>query len=256
MNRKTLGRYKHFILMVREIVNFVYNIKQRYFHPKTFVYDELVRDPRNDKYADEMAGNSTDYSNMPTEFICKALEYPNQNVKGYKYSCTAQGTAQAVNAGNRLWNRWEPMRSGFDLFDLMVDLWLASRTAGAYGIDAVKTSQKEKHFYKYYQIDNLKELKSAIYSGAMVTLGSKKIDWSDCRDGLVKSIGSSYWHFFYGLGYDDDKKIGTYVGWIWCANSYWPDYQDNWGFWIPYTLINQGILFNTRCAIIVNGRYN
>ncbi len=235
-------------LMIREIVNFLFNIRAKYFDKKTSAFDELMEDTR------DWAWNIEPIK-KPREFIMNDNRFVNQNLKNYTMSCGSQWTCNSIN--NQLWYKQdkETYRSWFVLFDTLVRLWLASRTLWSYVIDNITTAKKIWYLDWYYSVKTIEEIKNAIYNLNSVVTGSKTIDWSQCKDWLVKSVSSWYGHCFELCGWNDDKIIWDYTWWFYCRNSYWKDFQDNWWFWIPYDLYDK-ILFNTRKAIIVNPEWS
>ena len=252
MKKRNLWKYKNIILLTIDIINFIYNIKNKYFNKHTFVYDEAIKDPRNIQYEEVLLWSDIETVNkIEDRFIAEPLEIPNQRVEWYRYSCTGQWTWQATNSANKIRVNWQPKRSGFKLFDLMVKLWLANRKRWAYGIDAVKTAKKERYFRTYAEIKDLNEILTSIYNGHFPTLWTNKITWSRVTSKwIVKEIGKWYGHFFYAIWYDKNMKAEWFTWFVKCVNSSWEDYRD-WGcFWIPFDLIEKWILFNTKCAII------
>ena len=234
--------------MIRGILNYLLNFIEKYIKWAEAL-DEIITDHRDKEYK-----LGEQHYSMPSSFEVVDKKFVNQKVRGYKMSCTAQCVSIASNNSGKIWgvnNKY----SGFILFDLMVEKLLASRTKGAYLIHAIKEAYKLSWFHAYYSCSNLQAIKAALYDGCNVVTGSVKIDWKECRyDGLVKTISKGSGHAFTIVWWDDDKVIEGYVGALKIENSYWNTYAGTGYFYVPYALINKGILFNTKKALVVNRR--
>ena len=231
---------------ILELWNYIINTWKR-FDKETFAYDERIKDSR-DLNISELAW-SWEFENMPRKFEVQDWKFQNQDVDGYKMSCTAMDVTNCINNSHFIKKRPERY-SWFDLFDIAVDLDLASRTNGAYTIHLIKLSKALGYIVKYYQCDTVNEIKLAIYKGLNVATGSNKINWNDClHDGLVKNVSTGSWHAFPIVWWDDNKKIWNYVWALKCENSYGSSYQDKWYFWIPYD-IAIAVLHNTKKACL------
>ena len=239
-----LTYYKTMKTKILELWNYIINTWKR-FDKETFAYDERIKDSR-DLNISELAW-SWEFENMPRKFEVQDWKFQNQDVDGYKMSCTAMDVTNCINNSHFIKKRPERY-SWFDLFDIAVDLDLASRTNGAYTIHLIKLAKALGYIVKYYQCDTNMDSKLAIYKGLCVATGSNKIDWRKCRDWLVTEISTWPWHSFCKVWWDDDKIVGEYTGAFKCENSYWDKYQDKWCFWLPYALCPD-ILHNTRKAI-------
>lgn len=233
--------------LIRYPINSIYNIKNKYFNPNTSAFDEVLEDSRDWAWWDILLSHLW----LPTKFIINDDRFVNQHIEWYEMSCTAQGTCNAINNSLYIKADKTTYRNWFNLFDLAVSKWLASRKNWAYVIDLIKLSKDEWLSVWYYTAYTLLEIKNAIYTTNCVVTWSSKINWDECRDWLVKSIWVWYWHCFEISGWDNNKQIGKYIWALYCRNSYWNKAQDKWWFWIPYYLYND-ILFNTRKAIIVS----
>ena len=228
------------------ICNYVINTWRRR-DKETFALDERVKDTR-DLHISELAGNG-EFEDMPSKFRVQDWVFQNQFVDGYKMSCTAMSATSAINNSHSIKKRAERY-DWFGLFDTAVDLDLASRTKWAYTIHLIKLTKALWYILRYYQVDTVIDIKLALYKWLNVCTGSNKIDWNDCRiDWLVKGISKWSGHAFPIVWWDDEKAIWNYQWCFRCENSYWKDYMDEWGFWIPYDIAIQ-VLHNTKKALL------
>lgn len=211
-------------------------------------YDEQKKDERDWVFGSE---NLIDFDKLPSKFILEDRRYQNQNEKWYTVSCTAQATTSAINNSLYVKAEKELCYDWRDLWDEMVDRKLIL-PSGAYIIDAIKLSRELNMSAWYYQVTNLLDIMNAIYKWDAIVTGSNKIKWADIReDWLVREVSAWSGHAFTIVGWDKDKKIGKYTWAIRCENSYWEDYQDFGGFWIPFELFDEILFPLTRKAIIV-----
>lgn len=219
----------------------------KHLDKETFAYDERIKDSR-DLHISELAGN-WEFEDMPAQFEVQDGEFQNQFVEGYKMSCTGMSATNAVNNSHSI--KHIPDRySGFELFDIAVDLDLASRVKWAYTIHLIKLAKALKYIIRYYQCNTVQEIKLAIYKGLNVCSGSNKINWQECKyDGLVKRKSTGSGHAFCIVGWDDEKIIWNYIWALKCENSYGKDYMDKWCFRIPYDIAID-VLHNTKKALL------
>jgi len=98
-------------------------------------------------------------------------------------------------------------------------------------------------------ITSLDSYKDSICNNRPVNLWSNKINWEKTSKAPYYAIlGSSYWHWFIWIGYNDEKKV------IICKNSYWDGVFDDWIFYIPYSAFNV-LLYQNKYSLIdkING---
>lgn len=100
---------------IRDVINWLYNCLTN-----SAVYDVVVADGRDLQYKDK-AGYADSAAARPSKFSVVDDEFVNQNVDGYKMSCTAQSVCNAINNSGKIWHI-NNTYSGFKLFDKAVVL--------------------------------------------------------------------------------------------------------------------------------------
>lgn len=206
---------------------------------------------------DEAVTSGTDYKmwaitasivpDIDFEFDCDCI--PDQNVTGYKRSCTAQGTTTASNIIRKAKSD-DTRNSGFELRDIMVDLWLWAEWEWAYIINAIKKAKELWIIDWYYKVSWKYEIEKAIYENTdLIVSWSNKIDYSKLAETwyIVEEVSNWLGHCICIPWFKKDSDRDLYR----VMNSYWEDYWIEWGFYIPYDLI-EDILFNSTYAVVVN----
>ena len=224
------------------IVKWAYGIYSIYKDNQEAI-DEVIKDIRD--YNSEFAWGIVE--DMPNKFILEDKRWQHQGKTNY---CTAFSTTTAANIGK--WHKAdeETEYSGFTLWDIMKEKG-TMKPYWAFVIDAIKEGKTQGYFDSYYQVNNIDEIKSAIYRWDAIVTGSNKIDWTKTVDWLVKEKTKWYGHAFTLIGWDDQKEINWHIWAIYAENSWGKSAQDGGWFWIPYNLISNNILFYTKKAIYV-----
>lgn len=234
--------------MIIKIIKALVSLYNKYTR-KHLALDEPTIDSR-DYTIESVAGVSVlpSYEELPVSFALDDKRFQHQWYTAY---CTAFSVTTATNT--ELFVKAEPQTeySWFVLWDIMVEKG-TMHDYGAFVIDAIEEAVTQNYIDSYYQTNSLLEMLTAIYSYTNpICTGSNRIDWSDTADGLVRKKSEGMWHAFNIVGWDKEKKIDNYVGAIKIENSWWENAQDGWYFWIPFDLVEDGILFYTKKAIVV-----
>lgn len=238
-----MNEFKTFLynVVLRHLVNELYNFANKYLDSKTQAFDELISDVRNYEL-DEIAWSVE--PKFPDEFAFEVHYYVNQRKPWYTMSCTAQATAECGNLQRKV-KADETRKSWFILWDDMVRLWLWDRKRWAYLIHAIKQGKKDWVVEWYYQTKTINAMKSAIYNYSnLIATWSNKIDWNLLKktDAIVSISSSWYWHAFY-------IRWWNKLGWL-CVNSNW--HKDPiTEFIIPFNLTFD-VLFKSTYALVVN----
>jgi len=195
-------------------------------------------DERDYKYSDvfDIAGWG-----IPAKTIDLDTDYQNQSLEEItKYMCVFYNTAHWTNILNKI--EWSKVFSKWkDLWLEAIDLWLLNPKAGAYIISWPKLLKKKWLISWYTRVSSIEEIKHSIMNNRPVSTWTNKIVWNYQKPYIV-SWGSSYWHAFLIIWYNDDKQLLT------IKNSYWKEKFDNWLNYLKYSDI--WLLFNGRYSLI------
>ena len=224
--------------IIKNITEFILNIKAKYFEKETSALDEKIKD--NLDY--EMAGNIEDV--FPISFKYKPRQVFNQYITWYKSSCTAQWTWWASDT-IRKFKADNREISPFKLWDEVKKRNLGKEWEGAYLIDTIKVAKDLGKIDWYYRVLTHEAIKKALYNTDLIVTWSNKIDWKRLQETwyIVDKVSKWSWHAFYIIWWDE-------VGYI-AMNSYSDKYWNKWTFTIPYDLYFQ-IAFNSTYAVVVN----
>lgn len=229
------------LLSIKHIIDFISNIKAKYFEKDTLAYDEYIKDYRDYELAWE---DSSEVIIFPDEFEYIPREIFNQNIEWYRSSCTAQWTWWASDT-IRKYKADKTRISPFVLRDIVKTKWLWKEWVWAYLIDTIKTALSNTFIDWYYRISSILDMKKALYRWDLIVTWSNKIDWKQLHIDkyIVKKESKWSWHAFYLTWWNDI--------WFIAMNSYSNKYWLNWKFIIPFDLFFK-VAFNSTYAITVD----
>ena len=229
-------------LMLRKTINFIVNMKAKYFEKDTLAYDEVALDPRD--Y--EMAWYIED--EFPEEFEYEPKEIYNQAINWYRSSCTCQWTVGASNV-IRKYKKETNSKSPFKLWDILKEKKLGKEWNGAYLIDAITQAKAVGKIDWYYRVLTIDAMKKALYRTDMIVTWSNKIDWKKLQETkyIVDKVSKWSWHAFYICWWN--KK------WFIAVNSYSDKYWLKGKFIIPFNLFFP-LAFNSTYAVVVNAEWS
>lgn len=226
------------LFLLKRLIDFLWNIKARYFEKDTLAYDEIVKDVRD--Y--EMAGNIDDI--FPSSFKYKPRQIFNQAKDWYRSSCTAQWTWGASDT-IRKFKADKREISPFLLWDEVKKRKIGKEWQWAYLIDTIKTAKDMWKIDWYYRVLTHEAIKKALYNTDLIVTWSNKIDWKRLWETwyIVDKVSSWSWHAFYIVWWNEI--------WYIAMNSYWEQYWLKWTFIIPYDVFEK-VAFNSTYAITVD----
>lgn len=226
------------LFLLKQSIDFLWNIKARYFEKDTLAYDEIVKDIRD--Y--ELMWN--DETIFPEQFIYRPRRIFNQSKTWYRSSCTAQWTAWAADALRKSKSD-KTFMSPFDLWDIVKEQWLWKEWVWAFLIDTIKVAMKNWFIDWYYRVLTHSAIKQALYNWSMIVTWSNKINWRTLQETwyIVKEPWVGSWHAFYISWWNQQ--------WYVAYNSYWEQYWLKWTFIIPYDVFEK-VAFNSTYAIAVD----
>ena len=196
--------------------------------------------------------------NIPVEFIVDNDDYKTQDIKGYEMSCWSQWTINAINCAKKI-KHDKPFLDQNKFRDYMKEIWLTIWVDGSwwsYVEDNVKQAYKKGYISMFYKVNSILTMVLALYKTDMIVTGSNKINWAIANTTWeVRNVTKWVGHCICINGFNLEKKIWNYNGAFRFKNSYWKDFWDNGGWWIPFD-IALDVLFNYKCAMVVTPEWS
>lgn len=202
------------------------------FNMENINTDACIDLPRTTDYMfDEMMGASI---NPVSKVEHKRTIVQDQGIDrdpSTKYACTCFSGSHIVNELNAIEESF--------LSIAWETLWGEALQHGAgigvgwYLQKAIDLMRELGYISGYSVVSSLDSIKNALYINQLIYTGTNKCDWSKTRETNIFTPGTSYWHAFCIVWYDDTTEMLT------AKNSYWEDKYDQGYFYIPYSHIDK-----------------
>ena len=229
------------LFLLKQLIDFLWNIKAKYYDIETLAYDEIIKDVRDYEIAWDIT------QDFPETFIYKPRRIFNQSQDWYRSSCTAQWTAWWADV-IRKYKADKTFNSPFTLWDTVKSLWLWSEKYWAFLIDTIKVAKDNLFIDWYYRVATIDWIKSALYRWDLIVTWSNKINWKTLQTTwyVVDKVDKWNWHAFYISWWNKE--------WFIAVNSYSEKYWNKWTFTIPFKLF-LWVSFNSTYAITINPKW-